>query len=368
MNNSESGHIAILCSGVALGVYNPALTLRSRLLDIGRQCRIYVLENLHNVARRENILQAKKAFHRNFSLACNSQKMAGNIADTFESDLIDKYLEQWIHDGITTFCIFSGFWLPIVNMFKKQHSHIQYNIHLCYMDAVPSTSWKLFVNESTGCIEHRMFNYQKKEVSCQLAVSSQKTPPLIKRNKRFVIHGGGWGMGTYKLAIDELSDANLSMDIICYEQNDIIDRGDTVRNFMIDPEWKPWEQISGDYTFPPFAEVKKGITPDFTIPDNHPDVYDLASSAMGIISKPGGATLLDSFSSATPLIFLPETFGEYEKKNGELWQTLGFGIDFSTWKASNYSTLLLNDLHQNILRYKENNKPPTLEEEIAYAT
>jgi hypothetical protein len=364
---SQSSAISILGSGVTLGVYNPALVLRNRLRAMGLPCGVHMIENLFNCRRRDNIQQTKRAFHRNFSVALNGQKMTGDISAKFEADLVADCLEHWRRDRVRDFCVFSGFWMPVVRRYCDQLSPAPCNVHLCLMDSVLSTSWKPFVSELTRYRQHRLFDHATKSVAYDLPVSTRHLDPPT-REKRLVVHGGGWGMGSYRKAIDELTAAGIPADIICYEENDVEPRDDGSRNFMIDPQWKPWEPKGGDYVFPPFAEIVAGVKPTFGVPTDHPDVYDLASSALGIVSKPGGATLLDSFSSATPLVFLPEAFGDYEKKNGELWQLLGFGIDFPTWRQNGFSIGLLQDLRENILRYKESQKPPLLENEIARAT
>jgi UDP-N-acetylglucosamine:LPS N-acetylglucosamine transferase len=68
-----------------------------------------------------------------------------------------------------------------------------------------------------------------------------------------------------------------------------------------------------------------------------------------IVSKPGGGTLIDSLSSATPVILL-EPYGNAEEKNGELWRHLGFGVPFATWQASGYDEATLARLHASLLR------------------
>jgi hypothetical protein len=54
------------------------------------------------------------------------------------------------------------------------------------------------------------------------------------------------------------------------------------RHFMIDPGWKPWEHIGGDYVFPPFARVMEGAASAFAAPTSSPDVYDLAARSLGV--------------------------------------------------------------------------------------
>jgi hypothetical protein len=368
MTATACSPIAILCSGVALGVYNPALALRNRLKALGLRCEVYVLENLLSPARRDNIRRIKTAFHRNFSMALNSQKMTHDISEKFEQELVQACLDEWCTKRVQSFCVFSGFWLPLFSRYRTV-VNFPLDVHLCLMDAVPSTSWKPFIaalNESGGSYrQHRLFDYESKSVACQLSVTSLAEDS--SREKRFVVHGGGWGMGSYQRAVNELAANGLALDVICYEPEDVLDRPAGSRNFMIDPEWRPWEPIEGDYVFPPFAELQMGRKPTFVAPPDHPDVYDLVSRASAVISKPGGATLLDSFCAETPLVFLPETFGQHEQRNGELWQALGFGVDFREWRKAGFSLKLLQRLRGNISQYKARHSLPWLETEIARA-
>ena len=104
----------------------------------------------------------------------------------------------------------------------------------------------------------------------------------------------------------------------------------------------------GKLLFPPFGQVGRSIPERFNSRYEYHDFYDLASRDLAIVSKPGGATLLDSLSSATPLVFT-DPFGDYEEKNAKLWEHLGFGIPFSEWRDSSFSEECIYRLHLNLL-------------------
>lgn len=365
----STGPIAILGSGVTLGVYVPALILKRRLEALGTACQLEMLEDLLDDRRRQSIHRTKRAFHQSFPLALKSQKLTGDIADRLDPGRVERCLSQWRRSDVQGFCVFSGFWLPVVERYAPRPCAPQPSVHLCYMDAVPSTSWNPFVDRASRYVEHRLFDGAKREVALQLAVSTRERPiAWEERENRFVVHGGGWGLGSYRSASDALSSQGFHLDLICYEADEARERPAGHRYFMIDPCWMPWERAGGAHVFPPFAEVTAGPPESFTAPEDHPHVYDLIERARGVISKPGGATLLDSFCAATPLVFLPETFGDYEQRNGELWQELGFGVEFSAWQKSGYSLELLRQLHQNILTYKAEQTPRLLELEVQRAT
>ena len=83
-----------------------------------------------------------------------------------------------------------------------------------------------------------------------------------------------------------------------------------------------------------------------------------------MVSKPGGGTLLDSLTAATPIVLLPP-WGEPEAKNGELWEELGFGIDFQRWRETGFDYRVLEDLHHRLLEAGEQAFDPLVAEAVA---
>jgi hypothetical protein len=45
-----------------------------------------------------------------------------------------------------------------------------------------------------------------------------------------------------------------------------------------------------------------------------------------------------------------ETAGRNEEDNGRLWQRLGLGIYYGDWERENFSGVILEKMHQNLLR------------------
>lgn len=141
--------------------------------------------------------------------------------------------------------------------------------------------------------------------------------------------------------------------MICYEEKDVENRKKGNRYFLIDPDWKSWEKnAKGHHQFPPFGQVKNRGKVEFLSNKQFPDVYRLIQHNKAIISKPGGATLIDSLSSATPIILL-KPFGRYENSNALLWEYFGFGIPYQKWIDSECSLKVLEKLHTNLLKARE---------------
>lgn len=344
--------ITILCSGVTLGVYIPGLIVNYQLKEIGYYTEVVVLESLLLKGKQQNIPNTKLAFHRDFSVALMGQKLAGTIVPSMDADLVSALLTTWKNERRKHFIIFSGFWLPIIDKYLCTIGFKDVLIDLCHMDAALSTSWKSYKTDHP-CFRHVwLLNWDKKNISYCLYTPEHEVVPYFQRINRFVIHGGGWGIGTYKNKIPQLEERGIKLDVITYEKNDIENEVEGNRYFMIDPDWKPWEKNEqGIYQFPPFGEIKGNNKIEFRNNKQFPEIYHLIKRNRAIISKPGGSTLLDSLSFATPLVLL-EPFGEYESKNALLWEYLGFGISYQKWIDYDCSLKILERLHTNLLKAK----------------
>jgi hypothetical protein len=150
-------------------------------------------------------------------------------------------------------------------------------------------------------------------------------------------------MGTYRERVEELVEQGIQLDVIAYEGRDVTAAG--VRYFMVDPNWHPWL----DNGYPPFGEVHADGSTEFARSSGRHGSFDLTRAAIATVSKPGGATLLDSLWSATPAVLL-EPFGAHEQRNADLWCELGFGIPFDTWRATGFDPQLLRPLHERLLK------------------
>ena len=344
--------ITILCSGVAMGVYIPAILLDYQLKSRGVPTDVCVLENLMTDEKKKKVLENKRAFHQSFRLALTGQKMSRDLWPSFDLSYLDKMFERWIREKRKDFIVFSGFWMSVLKEYVKKSGFEDLSIDIVHMDADISASWKSFQEESQPYNHIWLFSWKENKLCYELPVTERPPVPYCERPTRYVIHGGGWGMGTYQSIIPELQDKGLALDIVAYELDEVVNSEGNNRYYMVDPSWSPWLKNSeGNHEFPPFGEVSVGKTPVFTNkPENH-GLFDVIRLSKGIISKPGGATLVDSLSAATPIIML-DPFGDYEQKNADLWENMGFGIPINKWKESGYSVSVLEELHDNLLKTK----------------
>ena len=335
-------NVRILCSGVALGVYIPGIAIERQLKDAGVHAGVDVIENLLKKGKRDNIGANKKAFHGNFRFALKGQKH-------FDLDTMHELFSDWKRAGIDGFIVLSGFWMSVLRAYLALPESEKPAVEILHIDSDFSPSWNGFKQESLHYLHQWWFNWNDKRLISELLCDGTPSTAYTDRARRFVIHGGGWGMGLYQSVIPELVEAGKRLDIIVHE-SDEAGFAPGNRYYMVDPEWSPWLTTgTGEHEYPPFGELIQGKTPEFRNEAQQHGVYGLVKQSRGVISKPGGSTLSDSLSSRTPVILLAP-FGDHEKRNADLWEELGFGIRYENWKAARFDERLLEELHENLDR------------------
>jgi len=332
--------IAILTSGVALGVHVPGLLLARRLGERGISSRVDVLEKLFPEQVREKVARSKVAFHRDFRLARAGQRMARDVSVLAGEEEVAGLLESWSRANVRRFVVFSGFWWPILD--RAAHGA---GVDVCHVDSVTSPSFRTAATRP-GVRTIRLLDAAAGTIPYTIPVTRQDPVPWRDRAPRLLAHGGGWGMGTYADAARGLAADGVALDVVCYEAGDLRPAGDT-RFFMRDPAWDPWQ----DDGFPPFGPVLGGV-PRYARRRDHHDSFDLLRADAAVISKPGGGTLLDSLSAATPVLFT-DPFGDHEARNAELWERLGLGMPLAGWQAAGRPAGALRRMHDNLMAARE---------------
>lgn len=349
--------VTILGSGFGLGLYIPCLLAERRFSEKGVNAEVLIFENLISRDNRESIIKSSKASHKNFSYAKISGKMSVDMSKSIEPDLLKALLDSWVQDNRQDFIVLSGHWVYVLDEYRSRIAPDTLNAEILYIDCELPPSWKNLKHHkpdyNRNYHEKWMFDYQNSKIQYQLPVSSTPPIPFNKRPERFLLHGGGWGIGTYMDKIPELHKRGLKLDIVVHDMEEASNRVDGDRYFMIDPSWRAWnKREESRIGFPPFGEVKYPAKPIFEIKDNYHNLFAVTQNARAIIGKTGAGTLIDSLASGTPIIML-EPVGEHEEKNLLLWERLGFGITYNQWETDNFSMDLLRQLHINLLKGRE---------------
>ncbi|HEX6472226.1 MAG TPA: hypothetical protein VF069_24255 [Streptosporangiaceae bacterium] len=345
--------IAILTSGFGLGVHVPGLLLDRRLAELGVRSRVDVLERYWPPERRSGVAASKRAYQRDFRMARLGQRLFRSLDDAFDDAALDALTASWREEGVERFVVFSGFWLPVVDRYLAGTGAADIRVDTCHVDAIPSPS---FARQAESMARHRtvwLVESGSGTIPWQIRPSTEPIVPWADREERFLAHGGGWGMGTYLEYAAKMAAKDMPLDVVVRSPDDITALRETAgldarsRFFMMDPEWSPWQ----DTGFPPFGEVVDGAPPAYRRWEPHHEALLLTRKAVGVVSKPGGGTLVDAFGSATPLVFV-DSFGEHEQHNARVWEDLGFGISFTAWEDSGFSIGLLEDMHRRILGHQ----------------
>lgn len=348
----NSSSVVLLASGNSLGAYIPAMHLHTYLQCIGVETDIYVLESLYDEKVRSKIRSTKKAFHADFAVALMGHKLAKPVENSLDEVEVQRLLNAWKQADVTRFAVFTGFWLPILERYKAD-SIKQLDIRLIRLDAWDTPSFK--VHKQLYPIYKNVWFYelQKKSPGSYIASDEAEPLPFWQRAGRILIHGGGWGIGTYAMTISELRMLGHRLDVIVYDPSEVEEDDGITRYFGTEVSWDPWSRDKqGRHSFPPMIQYirEDGILREYPLKD-YSSYTKLMRNCWAIISKPGGATLNDSLSLGIPFVML-EPFGDHELHNSTYWESCGLGIRFTEWKNQRFSEHLLEETCRRLLEQR----------------
>ncbi|MBP1999947.1 hypothetical protein J2Z69_000966 [Paenibacillus shirakamiensis] len=344
--------VTLLASGNSLGAYIPAMHLHTYLKRKGIRADVHVLENLYHEEVRRKIRSTKKAFHANFSVARMGHRLAKPIGSSLSEQAVLKLLDDWQRSCNTRFAVFTGFWLPILERYQAATGQTM-DIQLIRLDAWDTPSFK--VHKQLYPNYNNVWFYDPSELSPYSYIASDETEPLPfeQRSGRILIHGGGWGIGTYAETVHELCALGHHLDVIVYDPSEVEEDDGVTRYYGTDVSWDPWSRdTKGRHTFPPMVRYvrENGTLHEYPL-QNYSTYTDLMRNCTAIISKPGGATLNDSLSYGIPFVMV-EPFGDHELHNLTYWESRGLGIRFAEWKSNDFSEHLLEGICIRLLEQR----------------
>jgi hypothetical protein len=333
--------ITILTAGTGLGVYLPGLMMQRQLALRGVDADIDVWERLFSDSALYERARVVAAFQENYALAQMANKMPQPNSHLLDANAVAQLLVRW--RGRKHFAVWSGYWLELLALHRQQEGAI--HVDLCRIDATVSASFKHTNTEQARDV----WLWRQDKLALEYSILSENTPVLWEnRTKRLVLHGGGWSLGSYLLEARALAQ-HFSIDLLLGNASDVPAMPENVRIWRIDPAWQPWQRdANGKHGYPPMLD-STGAMQTQHMRDA------LLSSAMAIVCKPGGCTLIDSLNTATPIVFLAP-FSEAEAANADVWKALGFGIDLDDWKRAGYAHAQLAALHEALLQQRSKPK------------
>ncbi|QJC51170.1 hypothetical protein HGI30_06055 [Paenibacillus albicereus] len=344
--------VTLLSSGNSLGVYMPALRLRNRLRARGVPARIEMLETLYDDATRARIPRTREAFHDRFDVARAALRLARDSGRSLEEARVRETLARWQAEGRRRFWALTGFWLPVLEQAAAMRPEERLDIRFIRLDAADTPSYAVFGGRMAAFPQERLYGELGDELAATLPVDDAEPIPYARRDLRFLLHGGGWGIGTYREAEEELRRAGHAVHLIAYREQELGPPEPDRSCGLLDPDWSPWEtDAEGRHVEPPYAEPSlagRSVAADaMPLVPVAGGIWRRIREAAAIVSKPGGATLLDSLSAATPLLLLAP-YGEHEQANARLWERLGFGMAFERWSALGCPLEPLAAMHERL--------------------
>jgi hypothetical protein len=347
--NRHGSVVTILTSGIGLGVYIPALLIQRQLRRLHCEAEVEVLEDYYTPERQQGHLNHKRAHHENFALAQIAHRMTRDVQECLDAERIQALIQRWAEERRENFVVWSGFWLPIVERYRQLIGSRHLNVDHCRIDAEISASFRIFPGLQANANVIWLWNGEDQRIIHEISVTGTAPVPFAGRENRLVLHGGGWGIGTYNSKALELEHTPYSLDIVIQDLSEARQGRPGDRYFMVDPAWHPWiRNAEGGHDFPPTGEVTDPRDINYKRnPDFH-ELHNVIRRSKAIVSKPGGCTLIDSLSSGTPVVFL-EPYGYAEKSNAKIWEHLGYGISWPAWRETGYDVSVLENLHSNIM-------------------
>ncbi|MBE0342203.1 UDP-glucuronosyltransferase, partial [Paenibacillus sp. 28ISP30-2] len=294
---SESMHqsmkVTILCSGFGLGFYTPGLLMQAGLRRLGVETAIHVFENVLPESARLKVDKSRKAYHDNFAVALMSQKVPQDMRNSLDLAAMEVLLTRWMEEDRRHFICLSGHWMYVLEEYRKRREPGSVHVDIVYMDSTPSPSWKNLAKHNPhfadGCRETTFFENDQNRVSHYIDVPAVEHVPFEARQSRLFVHGGGWGMGTYREKVGRLEETGWELDLLLYDQDQPDEQRDGMRYFRMDPQWRTWQRNeAGEHTFPPFGEVQAGEETLYEVGADYHGMLDQACHVQAIVSKSSG--------------------------------------------------------------------------------
>lgn len=286
---AQGKSVTILCSYVTLGTYIPALILHREFKQKGFDSELIALEQLFPDNKLDEIPKLKKAIHNNFKLAKTALKMASkNNSASFDENKVKALFSDWNEKKRNHFIVFTGFWSEIINRFiGNAASYQDIQVDLVHMDSESSPSWKSYETSYGNIRLIKLFDAARKQLHGYIPPAENQFTNIRSKKDRILVHGGGWGIGTYKEKVFEMVSHKLRLNVVAYEPADMQCDNESIQYHLLDPQWKPYN--GQFYTFPPIRRMG-AVEKEYGSDDGYYPYYNLVLDSCVILSKPGGGT------------------------------------------------------------------------------
>ena len=199
----------VLGSGIALGVYVPALSLKKQLERLGDHADFMCLEELYR--GKDGVMEeTKRSFHNDFRLAKISYRLPVRNQTAVDPEAERAFLNAAAAKRYDAVITFSGFFSEILKKLMAECPYYRGRIHAVHMDAGTSLSWK-----KAGALDiDEIWLYRLEDTKILRCLEKPEVCP--EKQNRILVHGGGWGIGEYRDIIRDLNAQGFPLDIVVY--------------------------------------------------------------------------------------------------------------------------------------------------------
>jgi len=344
--------VTVLTSGIGLGVYVPALLIQRQLEGLGVAAEVEVIEGYYSDDSMRRHIALREACRKNFALAQMAYRMTRPVLDNLNGQAIEALLDRWAAERRAEFIIWAGFWLPLLEDYRRRVPGLRVRRDLCRIDAEVSASFKVHHALEGDGTPIWLWNAADMALHHEIPVTQEAPMAFAAREKRLVVHGGGWGLGAYSDTLPALSHAGYALDIVVHDPAERRVFGPGDRCWTFDPTWEPWHKDEAErLAFPKVGAVAADGSVSYSHSEAFHGFHRVIREAMAVVSKPGGGTLIDSLAAATPVILL-EAYSPGEQANGVVWERHGFGVRFDEWAAGAFDPAALARAHAALAAHR----------------
>lgn len=317
--------LRILTSGMSLGHYVPAVLIQRSISSSQERVDVLSYEAYLSERTLEQLDRTKRRYQQDFRLAKIGQRVSKLIHPSLDTTAMGHVAGMLCRWPARRTLVFSGFWVPLLERLSVEGSLDPDTVILTHVDTTSSPSW-------TQAPTERFRHVWLHELVRGCFTNRVPTPMLSRlryseRAPRFLLHGGGWSLGNYATAAEAL--ARKGAECVLVSPGPQTETATSNGGMLwIDPSWEPWRENREMPRFPPMCSNSPSLNDAGT--GAHHKLLELAATSRAIVSKPGGATLVDSLASLTPVLFL-EPYGEHEARNLARWEQLGLGLSLDRW-------------------------------------
>jgi hypothetical protein len=327
----------MLASAKGLGHYTPAVALAHEIHGAGYYCRLEVFERMLDVEGQSRLARQQRSLWEKPRMLPALNAVAARMPSAVSNTIVDSIVAEWHKANVSDFVVFSGAWLFAVRRYGEQRG-VKPNVRCLHVDSVPSPSWDADFGHE---FEHDWMHQPGQLFTIRRPSAASKEP---RRLRRILLHGGGWHLSELSKAIDEVKNAGFS--VLANANRPIHASSQERIEFRIDPAWNPLDRTLLSPNLPKL-QIRRRMGRQTFAPTAR-SMHSLMRTSLATVSKPGGATLIESLETACPLVFLP-TEADHERQNERVWVELGFGVRWDAWRDAGFDARILSDLRQRLI-------------------